>query len=351
MMETKQQIVYMKSRAGFADRLRCLSHCVLYCAKNNALLCVDWMDDTWGMEFDELFTFLGPRVAKRQDVWKMVKEGATLYPPCWTLKDLVLPLNNTTSQLTYTGLTNDDYKATEESEFPKLPGDVIVTNGLGGFRFNIEYLSRYMKLKPDVCQEITPYLEVLKTPSIMIHLRGTDRTKHDAYDVLEREFRMSLKHIPNVPIYIISDSVDLVLEWMKLFPNCKLFRPNACVFKMKPERFGTHEYNAKELMKLGITKRQYNIESLIDFFALASAIGAFGRKESYYFETARYIGREQLIGRFLRGWTPFTYTHPSQSTPSSPPSPPASEMAEQHPPCAPGHHQAHEHPQTECPAP
>lgn len=347
MTETKRQIVYMKSKAGFADRLRCLSHCVLYCAMNKAILCVDWMDDIWGMEFHELFTFLGPHIEKRQDVWKMVKEGATLYPPCWTLKDLVLPLNITTTQPEYNGLTNEKYALEFKDDFPRLPGDVIVTNGLGAFRYNIEYVSKYLRLKPEVCREIVPRLEVFKTPSVMVHLRGTDRSKNTDYDKLEKEFRSSLPYIPDVPIYIISDSVDLVMEWLKLFPKCKVFRPDACVFKIEPNVHGSHEYSAKELAKIGVTKRQFNIESLIDFFALASATAAFGRKESYYFDTARIIGREQLIGRF------FTCTRPSQSTPSGQPSCPDSSETkeEQTQPCAPGPHPAHAHPPTECPAP
>jgi len=341
----KRQIVYMKSRAGFADRLRCLSHCVLYCVKHNALLCIDWKDDTWGMEFEELFDFFGPTISKKE-VWKKVKDGAEVYPPCWTLKEIVLPLAEDALDANHIGLTDASYT----DLFFKLPGDVIMTNGLGTFRYNIEYISNYMRVKPDVVKEILPKLEVLKNPSIMIHLRGTDRTKNDAYDKMEREFRSYVKHIPDVPVYVISDSPDLVLEWFKLFPKCKLFRPDASVFKMNPNVHGSHTYSERELKRLGITKRQYNIETLIDFFALASAMGAFGRKESYYFETARDIGRRKLINNFLFN---ATCTHPSQSTLSElPSSPSASEQGgEQNQPCAPGPHQAHAHPQTECPAP
>ena len=61
-MQADQQILVVKGWEGFADRLQALSHCMNYCIKYNAAICIDWRDYMWGQDnedFSDYFEIVG----------------------------------------------------------------------------------------------------------------------------------------------------------------------------------------------------------------------------------------------------------------------------------------------------
>ena len=92
--QQQQQILVLKGWEGLADRLQSLSHCMNYCIKYNAAICVDWRDYMWGQgtrDFSDYFKIVGIPVVSLETVLKRMEEGAIVNPPAYTLSNIREP--------------------------------------------------------------------------------------------------------------------------------------------------------------------------------------------------------------------------------------------------------------------
>jgi hypothetical protein len=358
-----KQIVVFKSAAGFADRLRALTHCIQYCVQFNAALCVDWDEDfVWNLPFDEFFELEGVQRVSKAYVLRRIQQGAKLSKP-WKITDLIHPI------WVRADLFNKEYEGIlTKPVIEKHEGEIIVTNGCGVFLYVEEVIVNNLRLKKDVVREMLPTIKKFNPEHIMVHLRGTDKASAKDYDEMKRQFRDFTKDTDDVAC-LVADSKELADDWIAEFPKSVLFRPNASVFKIpklldpKGVPRGSHLLFPQELKMYGVTKRQLALETMIDFLTLSFAPAALGRKESLFFETARYFGANKANQPFMCGWKPI-WIHPdmlklaemkstSGGIETSPSDPNASQPSHsQHPQDAQCHPPQEQQEQTpECPAP
>jgi len=304
-----KQIVVFKSAAGFADRLRALTHCIEYCVQFNAALCVDWDNDlVWNLPFDEFFELKGVQRVSKAYVLRRIQQGAKLPKP-WTLKDLIDPvwLRQDLFKTVYEGILT-------KPEIVKQEGEILITNGCGVFLYTEKVLFENLTLKKSVIREMLPTIKSYNPEHIMVHLRGTDKASAKDYEEMKRQFREFTKGTDDVAC-LIADSKELADDWIAEFPTSVLFRPDASVFKI-PKLFdtagvprGSHLLFPQELKQFGVTKRQLALETMIDFLTLSFAPASIGRKESLFFETARFFGAREGNQAFMCGWKPI-WIHP-----------------------------------------
>jgi hypothetical protein len=296
-----QQIVVMKSCAGFVDRLQCLSHLIQYCITNQAILCVDWRDEHWGqgkLDFHDFFEILGVYTIPISVVARIV--GAKVVPSCWTPELIRNPLA--------TEYYTPEYSCPiMKDDFARVHGDILVTNGKGRRFYQTSVMLTNLRFKKSVSDLIKQRLLNFRLPATVVHLRGTDRYIPEIIDRLFKEYD-ALHEIHKKRVYHISDSVELMDEWTKKVPNSQICNPNCSVLKITDTtKKATHMMDAHELKAYGISKYDLIIDSLADFVALSFASVAIGQEQSVYFEIARklatYAGPGALAA-WLNGYKP-----------------------------------------------
>jgi hypothetical protein len=277
----KAQVVVMKSSQGFADRLGTLNQCLLYCLKYHAVICVDWEDTTWDLPFQDLFNLVGVYSVPKAKVLEMIKQETSVSGK-WTYEDVESPLNEKTLGDDYIGdwIKTDDavrFKTEQPTE------EILITNGRGMRLNDYRLVCATLKLKPDVADIVKRHL--IKTDTMMIHLRGSDR-KHEGF--LEKMME-GFKTIQSwKPKYVIGDNKEMLDKWITAFPECVAYQPCASVMKLDGK--ATHLLTADELKNYGLTKRDLHIETLVDFFGLVNAKERVGMTDSHFFTMACAFG-------------------------------------------------------------
>ena len=298
-----QQIVVMKSGAGFVDRLQALSHIIEYCLVNKAVLCVDWRDYSWGQgqwDFHDFFEILGIYTIPIDIVARIV--NATIVPACWTNELIKNPLQKHIYTEEYRGpIMQEGYK--------KIEGDIIVTNCKGYRYYHTRNILTNIRFKKNISDLIKQRLSDYHLPATVVHLRGTDRFTPDVIDVLVKEYNL-LDEQSKKCVYHISDSVELMNEWTLKIPHSQLCNKNCSILRITDtEKKATHLMNSSELKSFGIRKYDLIIDSLADFVALTFATSAVGQTKSVYFEVARKLaqyGGPEAIAAWLNGYKPQT---------------------------------------------
>jgi len=114
-------------------------------------------------------------------------------------------------------------------------------------------------------------------------------------------------------VYHISDSVELMNEWIVKVPHSQLCNPNCSILQITDtEKKATHLMNSSELKSFGISKYDLIIDSLADFVALTFATSAIGQTKSVFFEVARKLaqyGGPEAIAGWVNGYKPQTKKH------------------------------------------
>ena len=277
-------VVVFKGIEGWCDRLQVLGHCFAYCRKYNTALCVDWDDAVWcGMrEFDfyDVFEVVGIKTVTKDQVIRLMamgKERVKVVPPCWTIEELIrFPLS-----------TMD-----KEHEGPlmkfnvegKIDGDVIVTNGRGERSWDCTDIARHLRIRPKMRDAIVSILKDFNPYGTTVHLRGTDRPDKG---YVENAIRFLCSRQSTGIINIVTDSRELWEQVHAAVPHAKLVNPNAKLLNLPPSVHGTHQTDARELKRLGITKWDMLVDLLADWFAMCFSKGGIGREESTYFSMAR----------------------------------------------------------------
>jgi len=298
-----QQIVVVKSGAGFVDRLQALSHIIEYCLINKAVLCVDWRDYSWGQgqwDFHDFFEILGIYTIPLDIVIRIV--NAKIVPVCWTNELIKNPLEKDMYKDEYCGpIMQEGYK--------KIDGDIIVTNCKGYRYYHTRNILTNIRFKKNISDLIQQRLLNFYLPATVVHLRGTDRFTPEAIDILFKEYNL-LDEQSKKRVYHISDTVELMNEWIAKVSHSKLCNPNCSILKITDtSKKATHLMNSSELQLFGIRKYELIIDSLADFVALTFATNAIGQTKSVFFEVARKLaqyGGPDAIAAWLNGYKPQT---------------------------------------------
>jgi hypothetical protein len=289
-MQAEQQILLVKGWEGFADRLQVLSHCLNYCIKYNAAICVDWRDYMWGQgneDFSDYFEIVGIPVVPLATILSRVAAGATVNPPANTY-DL---LREPPSQVIHF----PEFQSKIDNSCHKQEGDIIVHNTKGLRMWHLNNLIQNIRVAESARKQVIQHLSGLQLPYTSIHLRGTDRKTDSTISHVTAGYTILPPHA-KVRSYIISDMRMLAEEWIQKNPDSKYVNENAPVLKIAPGIQGTHMLAAEVLEFYGITKRELNLNTIADFLVIAFASWGAGHSESTFTKLASFMRQGGSIG-------------------------------------------------------
>jgi hypothetical protein len=280
------QIVIVKGWEGFADRIQVLSHCMEYCKKTGATLCVDWRDYMWShnpkYDFHYYFEIVGIRTITIEEAIEHIHSlgpkvpgpGGTpfetpevkIFPPVWTIETL--------AQEPCELFHFPEYENTVELKVAQLYSqyDVIIHNGKGNRTYHSSNLLTNLRFKVDICDHIISRLSSLfQQPYSAIHLRGTDRLsgktieQHieyvtEQYDALDPHEKQR--------VFIVTDMDELRNLGIRRIPTAE-YLPNPKVALLpKGSKRGRHMLREEALEFYGLEKRDLVLDALTDFMIL-----------------------------------------------------------------------------------
>jgi len=289
-MEEQQQILVVKGWEGFADRLQALSHCMNYCIKYKAAICIDWRDYMWGQgteDFSDYFEIVGIPVVPLATVLSRVTAGASINPIAYTY-DL---LREPPSQVIHF----TEFQSKIDNSCLKQEGNIIVHNSKGTRMWHLSNLIQNIRVAESARKQIIQQLSGLQLPYTSIHLRGTDR-KTDTTIAHVASGYAALPPHAKVRSYVITDMRTLAEEWIQKNPESKYVNENAPVLKIAPVTQGTHMLAAEVLEFYGITKRELNLNTIADFLVIAFASWGAGHGESTFTKLASFMRQGGSIG-------------------------------------------------------
>jgi hypothetical protein len=291
------QIMIVKGWEGFADRLQVLSHCMEYCKKTGATLCVDWRDYMWShdpkYDFNYYFEIVGIQTITIEEAIDHIhslgpsvpgpsgtpsdppsettsssdpKKEAKIFPPVWTPATL--------AQEPCELFHFPEYENTVEIRVAQLYSqyDVIVHNGKGNRTYHSSNLLTNLRFKIDVCDHIKPRLSSLfQTPYSAIHLRGTDRlsgkTLEQHIEYVTEQYE-SLDPHEKQRVLIVTDMDELRNLAIRQIPTAE-YLPNPKVALLpKGSKRGRHMLRKEALEFYGLEKRDLVLDALADFIVL-----------------------------------------------------------------------------------
>ena len=286
----EQQILVVKGWEGFADRLQALSHCINYCIKYKAAICIDWRDYMWGQgkeDFSDYFEIVGIPVVPLSIVLSRITAGASINPPAYTY-DL---LREPPSQVIHF----PEFSSKIDNSCPKQEGDIIVHNSKGTRMWHLSNLIQNIRIVPAIRPQIIQQLSGLQIPYTSIHLRGTDRKTETTIAYVNGAYVVLPPHA-KVRSYVITDMRILAEEWIEKHPETRYVNENAPVLKIPPGTQGTHMLAAEVLEFYGITKKELNLNTIADFLVIAFASWGAGHGESTFTKLASFLRQGGTIG-------------------------------------------------------
>ena len=314
MEETiKRQIIVIKGWEGFADRLQVLSHCLHYCLKNNADICIDWRDSMWGQEildFSDYFEIVGINVVNIDNVIKRINEGASIIPSVFTIEDILCSPNPTIHFNAYTYIIDNQYN--------KIKEDIIIVNCKGLRTWHIDNILNNIRFKQDVANKIINRISNLKIPFTAVHLRGTDRLNNTTLlesinPAIEKYEKMHGYMKKNV--YVFSDMKEMLELWKNYCPDTNILYTNYEMHKIPKEvsmseNKGTHQLDSVILDYYSVSKHEMNLDTLTDFIALCFSHWIIGNNnESVFTNMCKFISSygKKGISKWLHGYIPDVY--------------------------------------------
>jgi hypothetical protein len=286
----EQQILVLKGWEGLADRLQSLSHCMNYCIKFNAAICVDWRDYMWGQgkrNFSDYFQIVGIPVVSLETVLKRIEEGAKVNPPAYTLSHLEAPPAEI--------IHFSEFASKIDNNCLKQEGDIIVHNSKGTRMWHLSNLIQNLRIAEEIRPVIISKLSRLYLPYTSVHLRGTDRKTDSTLKFVSDNYDLLPPHA-KARSYIISDMRSLTSEWIALHPESRIVDDAAPVLKIPPGKQGTHMLLEEVLEFYGITKHELNINTITDFLVIAFASWGVGHGESTFTRLATFLRQGGAIG-------------------------------------------------------
>jgi hypothetical protein len=169
----------------------------------------------------------------------------------------------------------------------------------------VDNLVNNIKIKDELVPTIISRLSALKLPYTIIHLRGTDRFSPEALKTTTLEYEGLAQHI-KARVYVVSDMKELLESWTAKYPTTLKIEVNQSIFKLPTGPQATHMYEQETLKIYGLTKRELNINTLVDFLAIAYANWAYGNKASLFINMGRTMRQAGVksISNWLNGFIP-----------------------------------------------
>lgn len=267
---TTDRFLLVKAHVGFGDRLQALSHAIEYALKFQRILCVDWTDEIWSdgtIDFHTFFDVCGIETCSPKELYQLA--GENIAPMGW--------INQLDRRADLRFLNRPAYQ--NLLAHVDDPAQVVVYGSIGYRKYYREILN-LLRVKKEFRDAIVAELEKYRNFECVVHLRGTDRLNNGNYDEYIARITDKLRAAtPASSLLVVSDCLPLYERLRVNFPDAVLRTPHLTEFN--PIQ-GTHFQSA-------ISKREYNLQLLIDFFLLIYAPQCVSDGDSIFSNMARFL--------------------------------------------------------------
>ena len=274
----------MKGLLGFGDRLETLKMCVKFSMDNNIPLYVDWSDPMWSHGSESFYSYFKLNGVPQLNSLDDIPADASCFPECWNGK-IKEPLSI------------DFWKQNPSCTTPMLkpgflllPVDVVVISSTGRrFIFNdcSFFANVFRVIHPTIVNEVRRRQAEYNLKNCLgIHIRGTDRLNKKGRDIPIQWLALATSTgggLSGKPMIAVSDDASSFEVWKRFFPQTKLMSSLSLEESAKK---GNHNASKEDLKT---TKDALNIDSIIDFFTLASCqqIRSTYKESRFFLEAIR----------------------------------------------------------------
>jgi hypothetical protein len=275
----------VKGCLGFGDRLESLKMGVAYAIKHNLQIYVDWRDPLWSHGSNDFYTYFKlvnmPVLNSLEDI----PADATYYPPFWKenlhehlTTDFIL--KHTYDKLDL-GVLKDPYNA-----------DVVVLSCIGTRSLypDSNFFANVFRVVDTRILNKVRYHASQKplAQSWGVHIRGTDRAKSFLRRINNIQAMVigftNIGGMNQTNIVAVSDDKEHLETWKRYYPQTYVVSEQSLKYSTLE---GNHHITKDNMQS---NKDDMNIDSLVDFFVLASCERIFSTmRDSRFFQEARRL--------------------------------------------------------------
>jgi hypothetical protein len=268
----------IKGWLGFGDRLESLKMAIKFALDNKLQIYVDWTDSMWSHSGESFYSYFKLVNIQQLQSLSDIPENATYYPSFWK--------GNITQPFTY-----DIWKTHEKNIDIGIPSntiqaDVIVFTSIGRrlyYRDNTFFANVFRVIHPEIINQVKQrQLQYGLTKALGIHIRGTDRIKRIGRDLPIQSIAAKAFPYKALRMIVVSDDVKSYEIWKRFYPNSTLISSIT-----DSSLNGNHNASKSEL---NISKDNFNINTLVDFFTLSTCPFLLSTySDSRFFQEARRL--------------------------------------------------------------
>jgi len=280
---------------GLADALQSVLCTISWARKTGRRIIVNWRGLIWsgsdgsGGDFGdyfELYNRPGATISHNRLVW--AEEGL---PPSMLRSQDVWPLAWRGEPMRPVGPTLWIYNEREARSFdcrgdaPDPAAAIVVHPNILDRCFSTTDMANHIRLRPWLARAWIARRSRLPPKYQAVHLRGTDRMRdpenaRNTLAALDAFVRDADARPPDaLPIVVLSDDRDLDKRWGAARPQDTRMYPLSCAARSVRAGEATHYETATRLATSGVTKRQLNMELILDFLTLADSAAPVWRVE------------------------------------------------------------------------
>ena len=275
----------VKGASGFGDRLQSLKMCIEYAKKHNLQIYVDWSDPIWSHNGESFYTYFKLVNVPVLNSIDDIPQDATVFPSVWKehLKGYPpVSLGSENTDITLNYLNDQVYSE-----------DVVVYL-CNGWRYvypdSSLLASVFRVIDPRVIERVRYKAQRYDLKScIGIHLRGTDRA-----NMIDKTRRMAGMNIRMMNMGLLNGTKFVAVSDDPEFVEIWKARYGFPVLTEVGNVGGNEGVHTKSKDSLSVTKDQLNVDSLVDFFCLASCRSIISTSKD-----SRFAQESARISKFL----------------------------------------------------
>jgi hypothetical protein len=268
----------VKGWLGFGDRLQVLKMAVKFAIDNDLQIYVDWTDSMWSHSRESFYSYFKLEKIYELESLSDIPVNSTYYPSFWT-KNIMKPLSEE--------ILKENFKDIDIGiPVNTIKADVIVLSSIGRrtvFNDNTFFGNVFRVIHPEIINEVKQRQQQYSlSKSLGVHIRGTDRIKksrreHPVQSIVVQAFGYKI-----LPMIVVSDDIKSYEIWKRFYPQSTLMSS-----LIHASVKGNHNSTKDEL---SISKHQFNINTLVDFFTLMSCQQILSTyRDSRFFQEARNL--------------------------------------------------------------
>ena len=268
----------VKGWLGFGDRLQSLRMAIDFALQNNLQIYVDWTDSMWSHSGESFYSYFKLMNISQLHSLDDIPQDATYYPTFWK-ENIKKPFSE------------EIWREQREKIDVGIPSntisaDVIVLSSVGRrrtYKDNTFLANRLRVIHPVILEKVKERQQQYNLFKCLgVHIRGTDRIKKRGREIPVQSIVVQAFMLKALPMIVVSDDKESIEIWKRFYPQTTILSSLNDTTKK-----GNHNATKDEL---SISKDEFNIHTLIDFFTLMSCTGLLSTySDSRFFQEARNL--------------------------------------------------------------